>query len=203
MKLYYRPKTSGRPMRAAWVLEEIGVEYEAIPVDTDSAEHQERSLIGRVPVLEFDDGSTLNDSTAIVLALADLYPDAGLLPPLGSADRGLAYQWALTAQTELEKIAISALTSGVDDDTREQFRSVATPYADALRGHEYLVADSFGADDIVTTGVLFISERSKLVSEEAPPRLQEYFAAVGSRPALARAAERCESLLQPAELLAG
>ena len=81
--------------------------------------------------------------------------------------------------------------------------SIAAAIGDALGGREFLVGDSLGVADIATVGVLFIAQRNQLVFNDAPPRLQEYFAALGSRPALARAAERTESLLQPAELLAG
>ena len=201
--LYYRPHTSGRPMRAAWLLEEIGADYEAVPVeDTDSAEHHERSPLGRVPVLEFDDGSMLFDSTAILFAIADRHPEAGVIGPLGSRERDLAYQRALTGQTELAKAAIDYIFRE-DDDSRALFRSVAAALGDALADREFLAGDAIGVADIVTVGALFVSERSRLVSEEAPSRVQEYFARLGARPALARAAKRTESLLQPAELLPG
>ncbi len=198
MKLYYRPKTSGRPMRAAWLLEELGADYETIAVqDTGSAEHRRRSPLGRVPVLEFDDGTILFDSTAILFALADHHPDAGFLAPVGTRERDLAYQWSLTAMTELERAAIGYLFRK-DDDSRELYRSVAAAFSDALEGREFLVGDSLTVADIVTTGVLFASERSNFVSEESPPPLQAYFARLATRPALVRAAQRVESVFQPA-----
>jgi glutathione S-transferase len=196
MKLYYRPKTSGRPMRAAWLLEELGADYETVAIEnTDSDEHHERSPLGRVPVLEFDDGTMLFDSTAILFALADRHPEAGFLAPLGTRERDLAYQWSLTAMTELEKAALGYLMRE-DDDSRELYRSVAAAFADALEGREFLVGDSLTVADIVTTGVLFASELSNFVSEESPPALQAYFARLSARPALARAAQRVESLFQ-------
>jgi glutathione S-transferase len=198
MKLYYRPKTSGRPMRAAWLLEELGADYEAVAIeDTDSGEHHERSPLGRVPVLEFDDGTMLFDSTAILFALADRYPEAGFLAPVGTRERNLAYQWSLTAMTELEKAAIGYLMRE-DDDSRELYRSAAAAFSGALEGREFLVGDSLTVADIVTTGVLFVSERAKFVSEESPPSLQAYFARLRARPALVRAAQRVESVFQPA-----
>ena len=200
--LYYRPNTSGRPMRVPWLLEEIGADYETVAVpDTDSAEHLRRCPLGRVPVLEFDDGSLLFDSTAILFALADRHPDSGVIGALGTRERDLAYQWSLTAQTELEKAAIGYLLHQ-DEDSRQLFESVAAAFGDAVQGREFLVGDSIGVADIVTVGVLLIAERSKLVSQAAPPALQQYLARVGARPALARAAQRTESLLQPEELLA-
>lgn len=198
MKLYYRPKTSGRPMRVAWLLEEIGIDYEAVAVtDTDSEEHHKRSPLGRVPVLEFDDGTLLFDSTAILFALADRYPEAGFLAPVGTRERELAYQWSLTAMTELEKAAIGYLL-GKDDDSRELYRSVAAVFSDAVERCAFLVGDAFTVADIVTTGVLFASERSGFVSEESRPPLQAYFARLSARPALARAAHRVESISRPA-----
>ena len=198
MKLYYRPKTSGRPMRVAWLLEELGANYEAVAIeDTGSDEHHERSPLGRVPVLEFDDGTMLFDSTAILFALADRYPEAGFLAPVGTRDRELIYQWSFTAMTELEKAAIGYLRRE-DDDSRELYRSAAAAFSGALEGREFLVGDSLTVADIVTTGVLFVSERAKLLSEESAPQLQAYFARLSTRPALARAAQRVESVLQPA-----
>jgi glutathione S-transferase len=198
MKLYYRPKTSGRPMRVAWLLEELGANYEAVAIeDTGSDEHHERSPLGRVPVLEFDDGTMLFDSTAILFALADSYPEAGFLAPVGTRDRELIYQWSFTAMTELEKAAIGYLRRE-DDDSRELYRSAAAAFSGALEGREFLVGDSLTVADIVTTGVLFVSERAKLLSEESAPQLQAYFARLSTRPALARAAQRVESVLQPA-----
>jgi glutathione S-transferase len=201
--LYYRPKTSGRPMRVAWLLEEIGADYEAVPVpDTGSAEHHGRSPLGRVPVLEFDDGSRLFDSTAILLAIGDRHPGSRVLAAPGTRERDLTYQWCLTAQTELEKAGLGYLYTR-DDDSRSLFGAVTAALGDALEGREFLVGDSIGVADIVTVGVLFLGEHSRLVSQEAPPRVQEYFARLGGRPALARAAQRTESVFQPAELLAG
>jgi glutathione S-transferase len=198
MKLYYRPNTSGRPMRAAWLLEELGAEYEAVAIeDTGSDEHRQRSPLGRVPVLEFADGTMLFDSTAILFALADHYREAGFLAPVGTRERDLAYQWSLTAMTELEKAAIGYLMRK-DDESRELYRSAAAAFSGALEGREFLVGDSLTVADIVTTGVLFVSERAKLLTEESPPSLQAYFSRLGARPALARAAQRVESVLQPA-----
>jgi glutathione S-transferase len=198
MKLYYRPKTSGRPMRVAWLLEEHGADYEVVAIeDTGSEEHRERSPLGRVPVLEFDDGTILFDSTAILLALADRYPEEGFLAPVGTRERDLVYQWSLTAMTELEKAAIGYLMRE-DDDSRRLYRSAAAVFSGALKDREFLVGHSLTVADIVTTGVLFVSERAKLLTEESPPSLQAYFARLSARPALGRAAQRVESAFQPA-----
>ena len=55
-----------------------------------------------MPALELGDGTTLFESVAICLALADLSSAAGLVPPLGSNERALVYQWVVFAVAELD-----------------------------------------------------------------------------------------------------
>jgi len=87
--------------RVLWLLEETGEPYElTILGDRQSRladpEHMRRHPLGRVPVLD-DDGNHIFESGAICLYVADKYPQAGLLPPSGTPDRGLVYQWSLFA----------------------------------------------------------------------------------------------------------
>ena len=84
LRLYQRA-VEGRPPRVRWALEETGAEYEWIVMDEEEGrgeEHRRRHPLGRVPVLETDDG-LLFESAAICLHVADLYPDAGLIPASG------------------------------------------------------------------------------------------------------------------------
>ena len=70
--------------------------------EADSGEaHRKRQPLGRVPVVQFDDGYVF-ESAAICLHLADLYPDAGLIGGLGTYARAMAYQWSIFAPAELE-----------------------------------------------------------------------------------------------------
>ena len=84
-----------------------------------------------------------------------------------------------------------------DDESRRLYRAAAAAFAAALEGREFLVGYSLSVADVVTTGVLFVPEHGKF-SEQSPPSLKAYFARLSARPALARAAQRVESLLQPA-----
>ncbi|MGI8712963.1 MAG: glutathione S-transferase N-terminal domain-containing protein, partial [Solirubrobacteraceae bacterium] len=98
MRLYHLP--GSRSTRALWTLEELGAPYELTIMNPDerrSPEHLGRHPLGRVPVLELDDGRFIFESAAICLQLGDLYPDAGLLPAVGSTDRALVYQWSVFA----------------------------------------------------------------------------------------------------------
>jgi glutathione S-transferase len=78
MRLYHMP--GSRSTRVLWMLEEIGVPYEVTLMTREerkTAEHIVRHPLGRVPVVELDDGSLLFESAAICMQLADLHPEAG------------------------------------------------------------------------------------------------------------------------------
>jgi glutathione S-transferase len=130
VRLFYRAQT-GRPLRVAWALEEIGVDYDPVALSAEECRdepYRQRHPLGRVPALELDDGQVLFESTAIVLAIADLYPVTGLTGPLGSALRTQVYAWSIMAMTELERTTLGAwsLTEHVEDEyRRRQLRAFA------------------------------------------------------------------------------
>ncbi len=201
MRLYYRAGT-GRPVRVAWELEELGVTYEPLALSREEcgeAEHLERHPLGRVPALTLDDGATVFESTAIVLAIADLYPDAGLIGPLGSPLRVQVYSWSIMAMTELEPAAVNArFVSHVSDEyragQRERFGRAAASLESPLAEHEFLLGDALTAADIVVGGVLAVGDHAGVL-DAAPDRVGAYFERLRARPAYARAAERTESSL--------
>ena len=193
MRLFYTPGT-GRPLRVAWLLAEAGVAFDTAAVSWDArdeAEHRTRSPLGRVPALELDDGTVLFDSTAILLQLADLYPEAGLVGPLGSQSRADAYAWALTAMTEMEPPSIQW---GIfkDEAARERYLAAAEVCAGVLNGREFLVGERLGVADVVMAGVLLGAEHFGL-ADDGPPRLVEYLDALRARPHFMPALERTES----------
>ena len=193
MRLFYTPGT-GRPFRVAWLLAEAGVGYDTVPVGwdaRDAAEHRARSPLGRVPALELDDGTVLFDSTAILLQLADLYPEAGLVGPLGSQERGDAYAWALTAMTEMEPGSIR-WGLAQDESGRAQYLDCAGVLAEALTGRQFLVGERLSVADFVLAGVLLGAEHFGLLPD-GPPRLVGYLDGLRSRPHFVPALERTES----------
>src|SRR5665213_2282184 len=88
LRVYHRVR-AGRPIRVVWALEEVGADYELVTMSAEegrSAEHRARHPLGRVPVLE-DEQGPMFESTALVFHVAELYPDAGLLPPPATHER--------------------------------------------------------------------------------------------------------------------
>ena len=84
-RLYHR-EGAGRPPRVRWAFEEAGAPYEWVVMDDGTghgAEHARRHPLGRVPVLESDDG-LVYESAALCLHVADLNPAAGLISAPGT-----------------------------------------------------------------------------------------------------------------------
>jgi glutathione S-transferase len=195
MRVYHRVHT-GRPLRIAWVLEEIGEPYELTVMDSEEGrgeEHRTRHPLGRVPVLEDDDG-LLFESAAICLHLADRHPDSGLLAAPGTRERALAYQWVCFAPAELEPALFETWSMAERDperaaSARRRFDAAAGAVEAALDGQEYLVANSFGvADVLVGTAVAFTTRAG--FADELPVSLKEYVARLAARPAFQRATDR-------------
>jgi glutathione S-transferase len=195
MRLIHR-KHAGRPVRVAWMLEELGEPYELTVMSREegrSEEHRARHPLGRVPVLEDDDGF-LFESAAICLQLADTHPQAGLVPPLGSRERALVYQWTTFAPAELEPPLIEAAMQAERDperaaSARRRFDAAAGAVADALGGEEYLVAGRFGVADVLVGTALAFTARAGF-AEDLPANLKDYLARLAERPAYQRAVAR-------------
>lgn len=99
IKLYGSRPT--RSTRAAWMLEELGLEYELIDrFDPRSAEFLGHNPNGKLPTL-VDDGFAVWESMAVNLYLAQKY--GGPLWPAGLEDQTRANMWSYWAMTELEQ----------------------------------------------------------------------------------------------------
>ena len=189
-RLYYMPRT--RSSRVLWLLAEIGAPYDLTklePQDRRSGEHLARHPLGRVPALELDDGTVIFESAAICIQLADLHPETGLIPPLGSAERGLVYQWVLFAMTELEALYSwlrEAAEDSADSPFRERFVAAAAALETALQDHDWLVADRFSVADVICVSVLSSANSRGLLGEW--PRLVAYVERAEGRAAFIEAA---------------
>ena len=190
MRLYHVPPS--RSNRVVWVLEEIGQPYELTVMkgeERQTDEHRRRHPLGRVPVLEDDEGF-LFESAALCLHLADLYLDAQLNWPLATHERALVYQWTVFAMTELEPASIEARSYREDDPARaqagvERFQAAAAAVEQALDGHEYLVGDPFSIADLVCGAVLIFAKGTGLTDEL--PNIEAYIERLEARPARQRA----------------
>ena len=191
MRLYHVPQT--RSSAVLWLLEEIGAPYDLTVLEPDArkaAEHRTRHPLGRVPVVE-EDGGFVFEQAAIFLHLADLHPEAELLPPVGTHERALAYQWVLFSMTELDPPLVEAAFMRESDPERAtaggvRFHEAASVIESALDGRAYLLGDRFGVADVACGGKLAVAKLFGLI--EGLPRAEAYVERIEARPAHQRAA---------------
>lgn len=189
MRLYHIP--GSRSTRVLWTLEEAGAPFELTvmkPDDRQGEEHRKRHPLGRVPAAETPDGP-LFESVALVLQIADANPQAGLIAPPGSYERGLQYQWALFASTEIEPGFVEVYRNKESDPARakagrEQFRTAAAVVDKLLADRDYLVGGTFSVADVCAGSALQYGRQLELTDGLA--NVNAYLDRLDARPALVR-----------------
>jgi glutathione S-transferase len=147
-----------------------------------------------VPALQLDDGSVLTEGAAIALYLADLRPDSGLSPALGSPDRHRFHAWLVFIATELHKMYSPWL---FHPEYGAEAQAVArSKIAERLAYVERHLAASgpflMGAHFTAADGYLFTVvgwSRITKVDLAAFPQLRAFMERVGARPHVRAAME--------------
>jgi glutathione S-transferase len=192
MKLYGAPPT--RALRVIWLLNELGLEYEMLPVDVLQGENQQRDFLtlnpaGKLPVL-VDGGLVLTESAAIQLYLADKNPQAGFIPE-AVEDRAQMYRWIFFLVTEIEqplwRIARHTflypeekrLPQDVDLARQECVKMVAV-LERHMEEREFMVGDRLSVADFNAAYILDWANEEKML--DGTPRLREYLRSMYARP---------------------
>jgi glutathione S-transferase len=192
MKLYEFPPT--RSIRPRWMLQELQVPFESVWVNLIKGEHRNREFLklnpaGKVPVL-VDGDLVLNESVAIVLYLAEKYPEKGFLPT-DAKGRAEVDRWLLFTVTELEQPLwrIAKHTSVLPEArripgdvvlAREDFRDMVPVIEAHLAGHEFVCGDRVTAADFVLAYTLDWANETNLLS--AFPASVAYLERMYARP---------------------
>jgi glutathione S-transferase len=192
MQLYEFAPT--RSIRVRWVLQELGVDFEAVTVNLRAGEHCHPEFLkinpaGKLPVL-VDDDLVLTESVAIVLYLAEKYPHQGLLPT-DIKQRSQVYRWLLFTATELEqplwRIARHTalypehlrLTAEVSL-ARQDFTDMIAVMENHMQGHQFIVGDTVTVADFVCAYTLDWANEVGLL--EGCPQLFQYMERMYARP---------------------
>ena len=167
IKLFGVP--ASRTARSLWMLAELGLDYENIPVhyagEAQTPEFLAINPNGRVPVLD-DDGTVLFESLAINLYLAEKY-GKGSLWPESVEDHGRCYQWSLWAMTEVEGKGTEVILNRTTLPEGERHEAKANaneallqrPLSvldDALAGRDYLLGSEFTVADLNVCSVVYV-----------------------------------------------
>lgn len=192
MKLYGFGPT--RSLRAMWGLRELGIDFDFEVVDLTAGEHRRPEFLrlnpaGKLPVL-VDGDLVVTESAAIVLYLAEKYPQKKLLPA-DLETRSQVYRWVMFTMTELEQplwriarhtaLLPEAKRSAQDVAlAREDFTRMATVLDRHMEGRAFIVGDAMTVADCVTAYVIDWADETDLISEHA--NLQAYLKRMYDRP---------------------
>jgi len=188
--LYHSPNT--RSSGSLTLLEELGAPYELHVLNMKAGEQRQPAYLainpmGKVPALRHGD-ALITEQVAIFLYLADLFPEAGLAPPIRDPLRGPYLRWMVFYAACFEPAVIDRSTQ------KDPAPLSMSPYADfdtmfkTLTGQlakgPYLLGERFSAADVLWGGALTWTTMFKLVPEL--PVITSYVQRAGARPAVAR-----------------
>jgi len=193
MKLYGFGPT--RSLRALWGLKELDAEFEFVPVNLLAGEHRQPDFLrfnpsGKVPVL-VDGELVVTESAAIVLYLAEKYPEKGLLPA-DLKQRAQVYRWMMFAVTELEQplwritkqSTLYPEAKRLPQDialAKEEFAAMVCVLERHMDKRLFIVGDSITVADCVTAYLVDWANEQHLIDN--CPHLKGYLERMYSRPA--------------------
>lgn len=203
IRFYFHPTPN--PAKIALFLEESGLPYEVIPVDTSKGEQHAPAFRkinpnGKVPAIVDTDGpggreARVFDSTAILIYLAEKTGSFQGAP----ADRTELLSWLLFIASGLGPFSGQAVhfqfaaPEGMDYAVNRYRREAERHYQvlnDHMEGREFIVGNSYTIADMSAWGWLDRASRVRKGTDDPLddfPHLKRLFMNVDARPAVARA----------------
>lgn len=194
IKFYYHP--SPNPAKVALFLEETGLRYEVVPIDTRKGEQFSADFLainpnGKTPAIE-DDGVRVFDSNAILLYLAE---KTGTFLPAGN--RGELLSWMMLIASGIgpysgqavhfKHFAPKGLDYAVDRYAFEAQRHYGILNAQLAKG-PYLLGSTYTIADMSAWG--WARALPFILGEDVwstLPHLKQWFDQINARPAAQRA----------------
>lgn len=183
-----------RAFRALWVAEELGLDYQHLPVEIGDAGARTPEFLalnpnGRLPVI-IDGKFVLQESLAITLYLAKKY-SLGRLYPASLEDEARAWRWSFWAIAEVDRgvniwslHAVRLPPAERNANLRkEALKVVAAPFKvldSAVAKTPYLLGDDFTVADLNVAAVI---SRAVDMDLSAVPHLESWLARCLDRPA--------------------
>lgn len=202
LKFYFHQTPN--PMKVALFLEETGLPYELVAVDTlkgeqHTPEYRAINPNGKTPALE-DDSKRVFDSTAILMYLSE---KTGLLAGQPE-DRSEMLSWLMFLATGLGPYSGQSVhfrhkaPEKIPYAMNRYLREAERHYEvldTHLEGREYLVGDEYSIADISAWGWI---DKATVVLGDAGlddyPNLKRWFATIDARPAVQKAREIPKSI---------
>ncbi len=157
---YTNPRSRGAIVR--WMLEECGAEYDVVPVHFGKEMKSEKYLsvnpMGKSPALEVD-GKVITETAAILIFLADMYPEKNLIPPVNSLERGEFYRWMFFL-VQLEYAFIDKFFNVPSSEERRRsvgygdYDTALNTLTEFLKGKKYVIGNNFTVLDLYFAATL-------------------------------------------------
>ncbi|GAA4898596.1 glutathione S-transferase family protein [Ferrimonas pelagia] len=209
--LHGYPRT--RTTRVAWLLEELGLDWQYQLVDLAKGEHRGKAFRslnprGRVPALhDSDSEALLTESVAICLYLAERYGNGQWLPQPGSAESGRHHQWLSLITAELEQalwlmgkhkfVLPPELRIPVNVQFgADEFAKLLSEVDDELPEQGFLLGDRISVADILMAQTLNWAQAFKLPLTD---KAESFRARMYARPAMQRVQQREAAVLSDSE----
>jgi len=201
MKLFFAPQT--RSITALWMLLEAGAPYEIVRVNIrapghPSAEFRQVNPMGKVPALQ-DGGLGFGETSAILLYIADKFPQAKLAPLPTDPNRGRFLQWLMYPPTTIEPAMMEKRNGATPMTTASGWgdydRAMAALEA-AMTPGQWLFGSQFTAADLYVASSLGFGMMFGMIDKR--PAFVEF-----SERASARAAYRQAREIEAAEIAKG
>ena len=174
-----------RASRCLWLLEELGVEYENVPIaKTRTPEYLAVNPNGRIPAL-IDGDVVMFESLAINLYLAKRFPTE--LSAKSLAEEADVLKWSFWAQSELETFFEGIAT--LEQIAAEWHDGPPRVLDDALVANGFLVGGRFTVADLNVAN-MFNGPVSSRIDFARRPHVQRWLASCRARPAARRVLER-------------
>ncbi|HRN84078.1 MAG TPA: glutathione S-transferase family protein [Hyphomicrobium sp.] len=186
LTLYHNPQS--RSTTVHYMLHEIGVPFDIVPIDLKAGEQKSAEFLkinpmGKIPVL-IDGDRIITETPAIVAYLADRYPDAGLAPAIDDPDRAAYLRWLFFYGSCFEPACIDKALSR---ETPSSMGGWGTPddvlrtLAGALKPGPWLLGERFTAADVMMASGVAYMLGFKILPDW--PEFVDYAARIEARPA--------------------
>jgi glutathione S-transferase len=196
--IIYGDKGSGA-FAAEAALAEAGApcQFRQVSLERDEQRSPEFLAInpaGKIPALQLPEGEVITETLAMLLVIAERYPDAELLPPAGTIARAQALRWLAFMASEIYPIVeiedypsrfvpAGAQSDALREKAKERIRARLLILEKAVAG-PWILAEGFSACDIYAA---MFSRWSATHGwrDEHIPKLCAIMRGLAARPALA------------------
>lgn len=201
MRLYeFSPTPSAA--RVNIFLAELGIDIERVNVDIRGGENlgdefRSKSINGKIPVLELDDGTTICESVAICRYLESIKPVQSSLfgnTPLEQAQiemwhRVIEFQGLIPAMQALRNLSgifkdRENIIEAWGKESRQRLVDFLPTLERQLASSDYIAGDNFSIVDITLYCLVNFIKVVDIRLDDSQPNLQRWFENVSQRPSI-------------------